>query len=117
MPPRKPLDVLHGRLFELAMDQYPKRPGNNRRVAANAWNARVREGVDPQDMLKGVLAYAAYCKANDTDPGYIKLASTFFGPSRFFEDDYEVQAQAPKQGGKPDAAAALWDFYQQEKVV
>jgi len=82
--------------FEEAWAAYPKREGsNNKRKAFSAWNARLREGVAPEEMLAGVKRYAAYCAAKDaTGTQWVMQAQRFFGTDREFENDWSV-AQRP----------------------
>ena len=75
-------------LFLQAWDLYPKRPGNSRQAAWQAWQARVAQGVAEQAMLDGVKGYASYCLRERTQPQYIMLGATFFGPQLRFESDY-----------------------------
>jgi DNA-binding IscR family transcriptional regulator len=106
-------------VFEKAWTAYPKRPGHSKKSAMKAFHARVKEGVDPLDILKGVDAYRKYCEANGTTGVYIKMASTFFGPDHHFASDYatpEGQATTqhdPKQGSKQE----LLSYYQKEEMV
>lgn len=89
--------------FEEAWSAYPKREGsNNKRKAYSAWNARLMEGVAPEEMLAGVKRYAAYCDAKDTTgTQWVMQAQRFFGKDREFENDWSV-AQQPS--GKPSSA-------------
>lgn len=75
-------------VFDEAWSAYPKRPGNSRADALKAWAARIKEGHKPPAMLEGVKRYAAFCKANSTEPKFIKLAATFFGPGLHFQDPW-----------------------------
>jgi len=81
--------------FEEAWSAYPKREGsNNKRKAFSAWNARLREGVAPEEMLAGVKRYAAYCDAKDaTGTQWVMQAQRFFGKDREFENDWSVAQQ------------------------
>lgn len=79
---------LHAGVFSEAWSLYPKRPNNSRSAALKAWEARIRAGCDPQAMLAGVRAYAAFVAREGTAPKYIKQAATFFGPGKHFEADY-----------------------------
>jgi hypothetical protein len=73
--------------FEEAWALYPRREGGSSKPAAlKAWNARVREGVNPDVLVSTVKAYAvAMQKAGNIGSRYVKQASTFFGPDRHFE--------------------------------
>ncbi|WP_063802645.1 helix-turn-helix domain-containing protein [Burkholderia cepacia] len=74
--------------FDEAWRQYPKREGSNSKQAAQrAWNARIREGIDPSVLVAAVVAYAAAMKAaGNVGTPYVKQASTFFGRDRHFEE-------------------------------
>jgi len=75
-------------VFGEVWEEYPRRPNNSKSKAVKAWTARIRDGEDPQVMLAGVRAYAAYVKRELTAPKFIKQASTFFGPEKHWETDY-----------------------------
>ena len=81
-------------LFEQAWELYPKRAGGNSKSAAlKAWDARVREGVAPDDMLEGLKRYAAFVsQTGKTGTEFVKQARTFFGPDRHFEDAWLIPA-------------------------
>lgn len=76
--------------FVEAWASYPKRDGGNSKSAAlKAWDARVKAGVAPADMLAGVKRYAAYCAANAmTGTRFVKQAATFFGPDSHYAESY-----------------------------
>lgn len=75
--------------FEQAWKGYPKRPGNNKRDACKAWEARVKAGADPDDILAGVQRYAAFCRiTGKTGTEFVKQGATFFGPSEHYLDDW-----------------------------
>lgn len=80
--------------FVTAWELYPKRPGNNRAKAWEQWSARLAQGETEEAMLAGARAYAAYCAARKTEPEFVKMASTFFGPKRHFLDDYPLTGLA-----------------------
>lgn len=75
-------------VFEEAWAIYPKRPGNSRADTLKQWHARVKDGVDPLDMLAGARRYAKYVEVEGTEPRYVKQAQTFFGRGRHFEADW-----------------------------
>lgn len=79
-------------LFEQAWALYPKRAGGNSKSAAlKAWDARVREGVAPHDMLEGLKRYAAFVsQTGKAGTEFVKQAKTFFGPDRHFEDAWLI---------------------------
>lgn len=81
-------------LFEQAWALYPKRAGGNSKSAAlKAWEARVREGVAPHDMLEGLKRYAMFVsQTGKAGSEFVKQARTFFGPDRHFEDAWLIPA-------------------------
>ena len=83
-------------LFDLAWSLYPKRAGGNPKSSAlKAWDARVREGVAPADMLEGVKRYANYAdQTGKTGTEYVKQARTFFGPDKHYLEDWLIPASA-----------------------
>jgi hypothetical protein len=74
--------------FELAWSSYPKRPGNPKEKAWKAWQARLKEGVTAEALFNGVTKYGAMCRREKTEPRFIKMAATFFGPDKHWETDY-----------------------------
>jgi hypothetical protein len=96
--------------FERVWEAYPKRPNNSKKEAYRAWLARMNEGVDPETMMKGVEAYARYVEGVGTEPTYIKMASTFFGPGEHYSSDYTVP-----EGGTGNGD--LLKFYDNDEVV
>lgn len=89
--------------FEEAWQVYPKRAGGNSKASAfKSWKARLREGVNPADMLAGVNRYAAYVRATGSaGTQFVKQAASFFGPDRHFEESW--QAPAANGGGRRNA--------------
>lgn len=92
--------------FDEAWRKYPKREGSNSEQAAlRAWNARIREGIDPNVLVAAVVAYAAAMQAaGSVGTPYVKQMSTFFGRDRHFEEF----AGASKKGDLLDGDAAPW---------
>jgi uncharacterized protein YdaU (DUF1376 family) len=78
-------------LFLLAWDAYPRRDGSSKRDAFKAWSARIKAGVSPTTIAEGLDRYAAYCKANRTEPRYIKTAETFFGPGEHYLGEWPIK--------------------------
>lgn len=97
-PPKTPQCEARGRAakknspegFERCWAEYPKRAGgNSKRDACKAWEARVKAGADPDDILAGVQRYAAFCRiTGKTGTEFVKQGATFFGPSEHYLDDW-----------------------------
>jgi hypothetical protein len=52
--------------FECFWLAYPQRAGSNPRPAAfEAWNALIREGVDPADIIAGAERYAVFARSGN----------------------------------------------------
>ncbi|MGL4232673.1 MAG: hypothetical protein ACRDAM_01905 [Casimicrobium sp.] len=80
--------------FAEAWAAYPKRPGASKADARKAYSARLAQGTNPAQILAGVIAYAAYCKALCTEPQYIKQPATFFGPGEHYLSDWTPPKKA-----------------------
>lgn len=91
--------------FEIAWHRYPKRAGGNpKRPAFKAWNARLKEGIPPQDMIDGTERYANYCEATGKlNTEFVKQAKTFFGPDKHFLEDWTPPEDPNGKGRKPSA--------------
>src|SRR5690606_38908272 len=81
--------------FETAWAVYPKRPNNSKSDAFKAWQARINEGVTPDEMLEGLHRYREFVEAEEIEPRFIKQAATFFGPGRHWENDYTPTSPRP----------------------
>jgi len=77
--------------FEEAWSEYPKRPGASKAATWKAWQARIKAKISPESMIEGARRYAAYCKAERTEPQYIKQPATFFGPGEHYDADWMVE--------------------------
>ena len=88
-PPRKPAGELgvYDELFGRFWAAYPRGKNENKRAAHRAWLARVREGTDPEKMIKGAERYATFIRSSGQ---YAKNASTFVGPDRHWETPWVV---------------------------
>lgn len=102
-PSAKKIKNAYSEEFEKAWKGYPAREGSNPKNSAyGAWNARVREGVDPDVLLAGVIRYAAFCQAKgQTGTTYVMQGQRFFGKSREFENTWAVSSQ-PLRAGRID---------------
>lgn len=89
--------------FEVVWEVYPARPGDSKKAAHKAWAARLAAGATVAEMLAGAQAYAAFVKAMKTEPMYILLSATFFGPSERYVADW-----TPPEMQKKTAGAVWW---------
>ncbi|MGR7458349.1 hypothetical protein ACU60S_18405 [Klebsiella aerogenes] len=85
--------------FELAWKEYPRRAGGNSKADAfKAWTARIKSGATVQELTDGVRRYAGYvAAAGKLNTEYVKQASTFFGPSKHYEEQWSSEAPIGKR--------------------
>jgi len=57
---------------------YPRKIDKSQ--AAKTYQARIKDGADPEDLLKAAQNYAAHCLANKTEAKFIKHPKTFLNP-------------------------------------
>ena len=93
--------MAHDDGFERAWALYPKRAGGNSKKAAYAkWRARVRDGVQPEELLAGVQRYAAFIRATGKwGTEYVKQAETFFGPKEYWREDWTLPSDSGRAAG------------------
>lgn len=97
--------------FEQVWTVYPQRPGASKADSFKAWKARIKDGVCATALIDGVRRYAAYCKAAETEPQFVKQPATFFGPGEHFTNPWTPPARAaPKASSHKHAAAAAAIF-------
>lgn len=83
--------------FERAWKLYPSRGdhGNPKSSARKAWRARVNAGINPVELIAGVERYAAFVRAKGNEGSeFVKQASTFFGPSKFWTEPWTPPARS-----------------------
>lgn len=95
--------------FETAWQAYPERPGMSKKDAYKAWNARLKDGSTAADMMDGVMRYAAYVKATDTQPQYVKQPTTFFGPGEHYKANWKPPPKSRGSPTKEEKGQALLD--------
>ncbi len=82
--------------FEAFWREYPKRDrASSKPDAWKAWGARLKDGVDPQDLIRAAANYRADQMAKGkVGTEYVKLPSTFLGKGEHWK---------PYQGQQPEA--------------
>lgn len=96
--------------FEEAWQAYPKRSGGNNKLSAfKAWNARIKQGVQPETMLEGVKRYAAFMASEGKiGTSFVKQAATFFGPDKHFDEVWLVETPTSKAPTRKDHSRYEW---------
>lgn len=74
----------------------PRREEKGR--ALEAWKARLREGVEAEDMIVAAKNFAADCKRQERETKYIKLPANFLDAAHDFKEWLE---KVPAREGKP----------------
>lgn len=92
--------------FEQAWKQYPKRPNNPKKAAMKAWNARIKEHALPVTMMVATVNYDVWVKREKTEPKYILMAQTFYGPAGRWEEF----AKGVPGGGKSKKKISETDY-------
>lgn len=89
-------------LFDEFWKIYPERlPASNRPSAEKAWSARMKQGADPQAIIIGAQNYAAERKQeNAIKTKFVKMAATFLGPSKHWEEFQKPVKGNSKTGSK-----------------
>ncbi len=100
-------------LFERFIKAYPKRAGNDpKKPARKTWDARIKQGVDPEVMIAGVERYARFCDATDkTGTEYVKQAKSWLSP------DYEGWLQSWDPPVNSEATAPAFPDYPEPLVL
>lgn len=70
--------------FETVWSIYPRK--KDKAAARKAYEARLRDGWTPDELLTAAQAYADECRKERREEKYIKHGSTFFGASTPFVD-------------------------------
>jgi hypothetical protein len=63
--------------------------------AYKCWNTRLKEGHPTEEMIEGAKRYAESAKQAGTEAKFIKLPSTFLGPSKPFAEYALWEAAEP----------------------
>jgi len=98
--------------FERCWQAYPKRMGANpKTAAARAFQAAIKRGADPADILAGIERYKDYLEAvGSAQTQFVLRASTFFGPDQYWLEDWEPPHKEPEWSKMPkdDAELLRW---------
>lgn len=70
--------------FEVLWKNYPRKI--EKAGAKAAFQATVKRGNDPNDLVTATKNYRLSCKRNETPPTFVKHGKTFFGPKEPWRD-------------------------------
>lgn len=105
---KKDKNNIYSPKFEALWKEYPRKVDKG--AAYKSYQARLKEGYTGEQLLKATKAYASYCRREQKEEKYIKHGSTFFGPTRPFEDYLREEVTAD---GTDNAGCSVEDFYRQ----
>jgi len=85
--------------FEEAWKQYPKRAGANpKKKAFKAWNARLKEGAKPIEIIAGIARYSQFVKdTGKSSTEFVMQAATFMGPEDHYSNEWAAPTQTPDE--------------------
>ncbi len=92
--------------FEEVWAAYPEERQGTKRTAFKAWAARIKAGVEPNEILLGLRRYLAHAEAIGTEAKYLRLAATFFGPDEHFAAKYVMPSAKQAHLGKAGQSTA-----------
>lgn len=95
---------------------YPRK--DDKQAALRCWKARIKEGIEPTDMITAAKSYAA--KRAGQDPQFTKQAKTFIGRDKPYLDYLDDSAIVEKKADEvPDECMAplpcLVDFMRERE--
>lgn len=91
--------------FEMLWEIYPRKIDKGQ--AYKKYEARLRDGYSPEELIRAVRNYKEQCDKQKTDQRFIKHAKTFFGDALPFTD-YIAQPQATNCNYNNDDPYAIW---------
>lgn len=100
----KPLTNIYTKEFDEFWNIYPKRNSpHNKQAALKAWNARLKDGDSPEQIIRGAKNYADECDRNGrTGTEFVKQASTFIGPNKHYNDYQSATVKTRSHTGYSD---------------
>ena len=88
--------------FEAFWAEYPRH--DDKGMAFKQYQARVKAGYSPDELLTACRAYAAKCKREHTEKMYIKQAKTFLGAATPFLDFLPKMNEIKASQDMPDTS-------------
>ncbi len=106
LPEKKKKSSAYTTDFEAFWSIYPRKVDKGQ--AYKKYQARMKDGFSPEELLQAAECYARQCQTQRTEPQYIKHAKTFLGDATPFVDyipkkpvTYTGQASIPDDGANP----------------
>jgi hypothetical protein len=99
--------------FEKFWLAYPKK--DEKTKAYRTWQSRIKEKVDPQLLITAACNYAAVVAGKETT--FIKLAATFLGRDRHYEEFASARQSTVKSNTITKAEADAMDGFEYLKFI
>jgi hypothetical protein len=93
--------------FEKLWCVFPTRGpcSNPKHLAYKKWCERLRQGIEPETLIRCAENYAVWCRVNRKEgTEFVMQASTFLGPDRRWAD---YMPKTPPEGSQAQAKAVL----------
>lgn len=84
-PNKKPNGFSYTAHFAEFWNIYPSRQNSSKRKAFAAWEAKLREGANAEEIIHGARCYAAYCQATGTAGRFVAQHTTWLNQARYEE--------------------------------
>lgn len=105
--PKKKKSSAYTTDFEAFWSVYPRKEDKGQ--AYKKYQARLKDGFSPEELLQAAEQYARQCQTQRTEPQYIKHAKTFLGDATPFVDfipkqqtaTYTGRSSIPDDGSNP----------------
>ncbi len=95
--------------FEAFWKPYPRH--DEKRGAYKNWCTRIKEKVPKESLILAAENYGEHCQDQGTSKKYIKLAATFLGPQKPFEDWIEPQEDPEPDDDEPESSRPNLTYY------
>lgn len=92
--------------FEALWMEYPRQVDKG--AAYKCYQARLKEGYTDEQLMKATKAYVSYCRKEKKEEKFIKHGSTFWGPTRPFEDYLNKEDESI---GENNTGRSVEEFY------
>lgn len=94
--------------FEAFWSAYPRH--DEKRKAFRVWQARIRAGVKPDELVRAATLYAAKVAREGTLPKFVKLAATFLGPDEHWKESLSTSPPRPPTHSYAESTARAVDL-------
>lgn len=102
----------YGDTFDKFWSVYPRK--ERKAEAFKCYTARIKDGYDPEQILKAAENYAECCRRENKENRYILMARTFLGVNLNFTDYLKKAGEGGAQVVKPSSKNRFNNFEQRQ---